>query len=280
MILIIDSGSFKADWVFLTHTFSKHIKTEGLNPYFIDSKTVSEKLEAITEVKENKKDIKRIFFYGAGCSTNDNKAIIYRLFQKIYPAAMIQVDTDLTGAAKALFNREKGIACILGTGSNCCLYDGEKITEQTPSLGYILGDEGSGAYMGKKLLRKYLYNQLPKYLGSRLEQEYQLNREKILKSIYQDHFPNRYLASFSEFIHTYKQEKAISVIINQSIEDFFTSHVMKLSKNFKKVRFAGSIAWFFKEDITSIAEKYKLDLDKVIQSPAKDLKKFHEKDIV
>lgn len=280
MILIIDSGSFKADWVFLTRTFSKQIQTIGLNPYFIDIEVTSNELKNVAEIKENKKAIKKIFFYGAGCGSDENKTILYKIFHKILPSAKIQIDTDLTGAAKALFNKNKGIACILGTGSGCCLYDGEKTVKHTPSLGYILGDEGSGAYMGKILLRKYLNSQLPAHLESRLQKAYQLNHEKILKSIYQERFPNRYLASFSDFIYTHKQEKEINAIINQSIDEFFTCHVTTLSEDSGEIKFAGSIAWFFKDYIFSIAETYGLRVDEVIQSPIENLKKIHEKDIV
>lgn len=280
MILIIDSGSFKADWLFLTRSFSNLIQTKGLNPYFIDIKKIFNELESITEITENKEDVNKIVFYGAGCSSDGNQAIIHQLFHQLFPGAKIRIHTDLAGAAKALFNSNKGVACILGTGSNCCFYDGEQIIKQTPSLGYILGDEGSGAYMGKELLRKYLYNQLPKHLKDQLEKAYQINRENILKAIYQQNYPNRYLASFSNFLYTYKQEDEICEIINQSLDDFFKNHVTELTDGSDQLKFAGSIAWLFRDNLSYIAERYKLHIDEVVQSPIEKLKKIHENDII
>jgi N-acetylglucosamine kinase-like BadF-type ATPase len=280
MILIIDSGSFKADWLFLTRSFAKQIQTKGLNPYFIDLKKIFYELKTISEIQENKEDVNRIVFYGAGCSSDNNKATIYQLFHQLFPGAEIRINTDLAGAAKALFNSNKGVACILGTGSNCCFYDGEQITKQTPSLGYILGDEGSGAYMGKELLRKYLYNQLPKHLKGQIEKAYQINRENVLKAIYQQNYPNRYLASFSDFLYTYKQEDEISEIINQSLNEFFRNHVTEITDGSDQIKFVGSIAWLFRDNLSYIAERYKLHIDEVVQSPIEKLKKIHENDII
>ena len=280
MILIIDSGSFKADWIFLTQSSTIQIQTQGLNPYFIDTASTKKELKNILEIQTKKKEIKQIFFYGAGCNSDENKTIIYKILKWLFPVAKIKIETDLTGAAKALFKKDKGIACILGTGSNCCFYDGADIVKKTPSLGYILGDEGSGAYMGKMLVKKYLHNQLGRHLKTQLEKDYQLNQEKILKAIYQEHFPNRYLANFSEFIYKYKQEKDIQDIINQSLHEFFSLNVLKLTEHSRKIGFAGSIAWFFKDNISIIAGNYRLQFEKVIQSPVLELAKIHEKDII
>lgn len=280
MILIIDSGSFKADWLFLTRSFSNRIQTKGLNPYFIDIKKIFNELESITEITENKEDVNKIVFYGAGCSSDDNQAVIHQLFHQLFPGAEIRIHTDLAGAAKALFNSNKGVACILGTGSNCCFYDGEQIIKQTPSLGYILGDEGSGAYMGKELLRKYLYNQLPEHLNSQLKKAYQITHQKILKAIYQQNFPNRYLASFSDFLYNYKQEDEICKIINHSLDEFFKNHVTEITDGSDQIKFVGSIAWLFRDNLSYIAERYKLHIDEVVQSPLEKLKKIHENDII
>jgi N-acetylglucosamine kinase-like BadF-type ATPase len=280
MILIIDSGSFKADWILLTQSSSIQLQTQGLNPYFIDFENTKNELKKISEIQINKKEIKQIFFYGAGCSSYENTTIIYKILQWLFPVAKIKIETDLAGAAKALFKKDKGIACILGTGSNCCFYDGANIVKQTPSLGYILGDEGSGAYMGKMLIKKYLHNQLGEDLKTQLEKDYKLNQKKILKAIYQEGFPNRYLANFSEFIYKYKQKKDIQNIINQSLDKFFNLHVSKLTEHTRKVGFVGSIAWIFKDNILTIAENYGLHIDEIIQSPIINLTKIHEKDII
>jgi len=278
MILIVDSGSYKTDWVLLSSSDKIQFQTIGLHPYFIDSKDVHNKLSQIGHIKKFKNYVENVFFYGAGCSSEENKNIIYQILKEIFREAKIHVDSDLLGAAKALFNKQSGIACILGTGSNCCFYDGENITRKTPSLGYILGDEGSGAYMGKLLLKKYLYNQLPDNLNNQLRENYQLTREKILQAVYNDPLPNKYIAQFSRFISDYKNEKSMSDIIYYSIEEFFINHILKLSENKQnKVRFTGSVAWFFKDFIFSMAERYSLSIDHITQAPIEGLINFHTK---
>ncbi len=278
MILIVDSGSYKTDWVLLSSSDKIQFQTIGLHPYFIDSKDVHNKLSQIGHIKKFKNYVENVFFYGAGCNSEENKNIIYQILKEIFREAKIHVDSDLLGAAKALFNKQSGIACILGTGSNCCFYDGENITRKTPSLGYILGDEGSGAYMGKLLLKKYLYNQLPDNLNNQLRENYQLTREKILQAVYNDPLPNKYIAQFSRFISDYKNEKSMSDIIYYSIEEFFINHILKLSENKQnKVRFTGSVAWFFKDFIFSMAERYSLSIDHITQAPIEGLINFHTK---
>jgi N-acetylglucosamine kinase-like BadF-type ATPase len=279
MILIIDSGSFKADWRFISNSNEKQLQTIGLNPLFIEVDSIYNKLKDIESIRQNRDQIQKIFFYGAGCRGEQNKAKINKLMIKIFPNAVVQIESDLLGAAKALYDNQMGIACILGTGSNCGFYDGQKILKQTPSLGYILGDEGSGAYMGKMLLKKYLYGQLPENIADKLEKDYKLNKEKILKYIYQSHFPNRYLARFSEFLINHKHEKTINSIIEYSIEEFFTNHLLKLTEYSSIISFAGSISWFLKDTIELTAEKYELKIDTFLQSPIEKLKKIHEKDI-
>jgi len=281
MILIVDSGSFKTDWVFLSSTNKIQFQTIGLHPYFINSKDIHNQLSEIGHIKKYKDQVRKVFFYGAGCNSKENKNIIYKILKKIFREAKIQIDSDLLGAAKALYHKQRGIACILGTGSNCCFYDGENITRKTPSLGYILGDEGSGAYMGKLLLKKYLYSQLPAHLENQLKNNYQLTHENILQAVYHDPFPNRYIAQFSKFISDYKNEKAMSDIIYYSIEEFFINHILKLSENKQNtIRFTGSIAWYFKDFIFSIAKNYSLSIDQITQTPIERLIELHKKEIL
>jgi len=281
MILIVDSGSFKTDWTFLSSPSKIQFQTIGLHPYFIDSKDVQNKLFKIDHIKKYKDQVRKVFFYGAGCNSEKNKDIIFQILKEIFREAEIQIDSDLLGAAKALFNKQSGIACILGTGSNCCFYDGEKITSTTPSLGYILGDEGSGAYMGKLLLKNYLYKQLPEKLENQLKNNYQITQEKILQAIYNDPYPNRYIAQFSKFISEYKNEKAMSDIVYYSIEAFFINHILKLAENkHNNIRFTGSVAWAFKDFITSIAGKYSLSVDHITQTPMQGLINLHKREIL
>ena len=281
MILIADSGSFKTDWTFLSSTNKIQFQTIGLHPYFINSKKMHAKLSRIDHVRKYKNYVKKVIFYGAGCHSEKNKDIIFQILKGIFSQAEIKINSDIMGAAKALFNNHSGIACILGTGSNCCFYDGEHITNKTPSLGYILGDEGSGAYMGKLLLKKYLYSQLPENLENHLKNNYKLTQEKILQAVYNEPFPNRYIAQFSKFISDYKNEKAMSDIIHNSIEEFFINHILKISENKQNnIRFTGSVAWAFKDFIISIARKYNLSADHITQTPMEELIHLHKKEIL
>ena len=281
MILIVDSGSFKTDWTFLSSSDKIQFQTIGLHPHFIDSRDVHNKLSEIGHIKKYKTQVRKIFFYGAGCNSEKNKDVIFQILKEIFSEAEIKINSDLLGAAKALFNKQSGIACILGTGSNCCFYDGENISNKTPSLGYILGDEGSGAYMGKLLLKKYLYSQLPANLENHLRNNYQLTQEKILQAVYNEPFPNRYIAQFSKFISEYKNEKAMSDIIHNSIEDFFINHILKITENKQNnIRFTGSVAWAFKDFIISIARKYNLSADHITQTPMEELIHLHKKEVL
>jgi len=281
MILIVDSGSFKTDWSFLSSSDKIQFQTIGLHPYFINKKDILDKLSEIGQIKKYKDQVRKVFFYGAGCNSEKNKNVIYKILNEIFLEAEIQIDSDLLGAAKALFNKQSGIACILGTGSNCCFYDGERISNKTPSLGYILGDEGSGAYMGKLLLKKYLYNQLPDELGNQLRNNYQVTHEKILQAVYNEPFPNRYIAQFSKFISDYRNEKEMSDIIYYSIEEFFINHILKLTENKQNnIRFTGAVAWTFNEFIISIARKYSLSVDYITQAPMQELICLHKTEIL
>jgi len=280
MILVIDSGSFKADWVIVSSNKTNQFQTIGLNPYFITKNTVHKEIQDIKDLTENTDQIDQLFFYGAGCNSQENNTIIQNTMASIFTNAKVHVFSDLLGAARALFQKESGIACILGTGSNCCVFNGKEITEKRPALGYILGDEGSGTYMGKILLKQFLYGELPQALEEEFTHTYQLTQENILDALYKAPFPNRYLAKFTTFLHKHWENQAIDKIIYQSIDDFFTQHILKLhTKNQPNIRFTGSIAWHFRDYIHSISKKYQLNVDHISQSPVKGLIQYHEKEI-
>ncbi|MEO6327985.1 MAG: N-acetylglucosamine kinase, partial [Ginsengibacter sp.] len=195
--LIADSGSTKTSWCLISGNRKKIFLTQGMSPYFLNSKQIQEIL--IKEVKPNIKkiNIDEIFYYGTGCSSPQNSKLVKTALKSVFPEAKIQVDHDLMAAAKALCGNKKGIACILGTGSSYCYYNGKKIIKNSPGLGYILGDEGSGAYLGKKVIQHYLYDIFDDDLRSRFDAKFVTNGVEILNAIYKEPLANRYMASFA-----------------------------------------------------------------------------------
>lgn len=283
-ILIADSGSTKTDWRFIDEAQnSYHIKTIGFNPYFQDTATI------VNEINEHLipgliklhlpglhfKDLK-IFFYGAGCSCEEKCAIVESALHQTFPDAKIEVEHDLLAAARALCGKEEGIAAILGTGSNSCYYNGEKIIENVASLGFILGDEGSGAHMGKLFMQDYLNNDVPKSIADNFYQSYRLNRDVILDAIYKKTMPSKFLASFSKFINANCKEQYVMDLIDLSFNQFFSRHICKYS-NHKEVSMncVGSIAYYYSDTLRIIAGQRGITIDKIIESPIDSLTKYH-----
>lgn len=279
MILIADSGSFKTDWILKGKQESLTYQTAGLNPYFISEKTFHKELSKSGLLDEHTAEIPRIEFYGAGCGSAKNQAIVKGWLSNIFPKASIQVYSDLLGAARALLFNKPGIACILGTGSNCCFYDGKKITYTRPSPGYILGDEGSGSYMGQKLMKAFIYGELPTPLNRKLTDQFQLTEEKIVEALYNKPFPNRFLAGFIPFIKENKDHEFIQQMIHQSLQDFFEDHLIKTPGHKEStIRFTGSVAWIFQQEIRTLNRDFNLHIEHFIASPVQALAEFHSAD--
>lgn len=199
-ILIADSGSTKCEWCLVSGNEKKRFFTQGISPYFLSYDQVVELLEKNVMPKTRKQVIEEIFYYGTGCKSVVNRQMMRKAIRKIFPKANVLVEHDLMAAAKALCGKEKGIACILGTGCNSGYYNGKRIIKNSPGLGYVLGDEGSGAYLGKKVLQYYLYNTFDEDLNFRFNDRFNTNDAQILENIYKKPLPNRYLASFTVFL--------------------------------------------------------------------------------
>jgi N-acetylglucosamine kinase-like BadF-type ATPase len=196
--------------------------------------------------------------------------------EKVFPSSRMEVDHDLLGAARGLFGNNKGIACILGTGSNSCLYDGKQITENVPSLGYLFGDEGSGAHIGKVFISDYLRGKLPKAISNALDKKFNLSLENILDSVYNQPYPNRFLASFMEFIAGYKDNRYIQSLVHSSFRKFFGEQVTKYADYDKlPVACVGSVAYHFKEIIKEVANHYHIRLAAVKKDPIRGLIQYH-----
>ncbi len=276
-VLIADSGSTKTQWCLLTSNKKKMISTQGISPYFLNDETLGKILSEELLPKTGKIEIDEIFYYGTGCSNQANISLVKRGLKKIYSNAVIKVDHDLLGAAKALCGDEKGIACILGTGSNSCYYNGKKIVKNSPGLGFILGDEGSGTYLGKKVLQYYLYNTFDAELMDKFKNKYPQTNSEILDNVYKTALPNRYLAGFVTFLIENRGHFMIENIIEDSINDFFFNHVYKYRESWTMpINFVGSVAYGFKDVLAEMCKDYELKLGKVIKSPMEGLIKYHK----
>ena len=266
--LIADSGSTKAEWCLLDGQKKRKIVTQGISPYFLSSmqiKSILEK-ELLPGLKAAVPQI--IHFYGTGCSNPENVSIVKQALRKLFTAADIKVTSDLMGAAKALCGNEKGVACILGTGSNSCYYNGRKIVDNSPGLGFILGDEGSGAYMGKKVVQYFLYNTFDPDLMDRFKAKYNTNSTTILDAVYRQPLPNRYLAGFVGFLVENRGHFMIENIIEDSFNDFFFTHICKYKESWTlPIHFTGSVAYGFKDVLKEMCQSYELELGNVLKQP-------------
>ncbi len=275
-VLIADSGSTKTQWCLLSGNKKKMISTQGISPYFLNDQTLGKILTEELLPKTGNVQIDEIYYYGTGCSNIANIALVKRGLKKIYKNAKINVDHDLLGAAKALCGDGKGIACILGTGSNSCYYNGKKVVKNSPGLGFILGDEGSGTYLGKKVLQYYLYNTFDAELMDKFKQKYPQTNSEILDNVYKTELPNRYLAGFVTFLIENRGHFMIENIIEDSLNDFFFNHIYKYRESWTlPINFVGSVAFGFKDILVEMCKGYELKLGKVIKSPMEGLIKYH-----
>ena len=276
--LIADSGATKTTWCLLDGGKKKILSTQGLSPYFLTGEQIKQILgsELISKLKGIAPD--EIFFYGTGCINPGNVKMIKKVLQSLFSNAVINVTHDLMGAAKALCGDQKGVACILGTGSNSCYYNGQRVVKNSPGLGFILGDEGSGAYMGKKVVQYYLYNTFDADLMDRFNSKFTTNAVAILDAVYKMPLPNRYLAGFVPFLVENRGHFMIENIIEDSFNDFFFHHVYKYKESWTMpINFVGSVAFGFKDVLNEMCNTYQLELGKVLKSPMDGLIKYHSK---
>lgn len=283
--LIVDSGSTKTSWcfAFLPDTKSadgaRTVTTEGLNPSVMSAEEVEEKIakalnHCLQSLSISAADVENVFFYGAGCISG-RAGVVSESIQSILVDARIYVADDLLGAARALCGHKAGIACILGTGSNSCLYDGENIVAHTPALGYVLGDEGSGAVLGRKFLNAVLKQTLPENIRKRFLQESGLDMAEVINRVYRSPAPNRFLASMSKYIHGYLDEKEVRDIVIENFEDFIRNNILAYGDEFRTINVVGSIAYHYKEQLTEAASRNGFQIGKIIKSPIEGLIEYH-----
>lgn len=277
MKLIADSGATKTDWCYGSADQHQIIQTQGINPFHQSAETISLILsEELIPQLASRTLITHIFFYGAGC-TPEKAKIVRTALQTFFPQATICVESDLLGAARSLCGREQGIACILGTGSNSCEYDGEKITSNISPLGYILGDEGSGAVLGKRLVGDCLKHQLPEHICQAFLEETKFTPAEIIDKVYRQPQANRFLASLTPFLSRHREEPEIHALLVSCFNDFFLRNVMLYNYSYFPVHFTGSIAWYFQEEVKEAAEKLNIRTGKFIKCPIHGLIAYHFK---
>ncbi len=279
-LLIADSGSTKTDWRFIDANHGiLAFRSEGYNPWIVEAGQIEESLrrEVLVQLGNQKPD--EIYFYGAGCGTPEKKKVLADVLATVFGSEAplhIEVDTDLLGAARSLCGPEAGIAAILGTGSNSCSFDGKNILENRPSLGYALGDEGSGAALGKELLRKFLYEDLEIRLKENFMKRFNLDRAQILDHVYKQPLPNRYLASFSKFVFQNIEHPQCTEMVIENFREFFLHHVLRYPDAKQlPLHVTGSVGFYFSNLLRRVAEEQGVRLGRVTETPIAGLLNYH-----
>jgi len=278
MKIIADSGATKTDWCLINGSGEvQTVQTVGLNPFFLDEDEILNVLRKDLYPYLDNKKVEQVYFYGAGCALPHKRQVLQFALDMFFMHASVEVQNDLYGAARALCGDKEGLVCILGTGASSCLYNGEEITERLSSLGYVLGDEGSGAFLGKQLLAAYFRNELPEHLHKLFAQKYSLELERVLDTLYRQPAPNRYLASFAEFLSENKSDAFVKELVLSAFDIFFKKQVLRY-ENYAKypLSFSGSIAFIFSDELEKSAEANGLKISKIVQTPLGGLLEFHK----
>ncbi len=280
MIAIIDGGSTKCDWVILDNSGKPHLKTTtlGFNPNIINTDFIGQEIDRNEELFFLKNHIEKVFFYGSGCGTAANALKVENEFVKIFPQAEIKIKEDMTAAAYAAYNGKPAIVCILGTGSNSCFFDGEKIRIDLPSLGFLIGDEGSGSALGKHLLRRFFMKKLPEDLERNFIKKYNLTIEDAIRNMYHNPRANAYLGEFNKFIAENKSHPYFQNMVFDEMKNFLDYQVLPYPEAGKiEINFIGYIAYIYEDILRSAAAELNLKIGKVVQKPIESLVDYHKK---
>ena len=282
MTLITDGGSTKCDWVLLNNRGNVVFKTTtlGLNPTVVTKEELTSRIHENEFLRRVFSEVQTVDFYGAGCGTSTPRNILLEVLNELFSAAKVNVSEDLTAAVFSV-TTDPGIVCILGTGSNSCYFDGSKIHAPIPALGYILMDEASGNYFGKKLIRDYYYGRMPSNIASQFASKFNLDADNIKMNLYKKPNPNAYLASFAEFIFNQTQiDPYFQSLIKEGISDFIETRIMSF-QNAREVpvHFIGSIAHFSKDIISEYFKEHNLILGKIVQRPIDGLIEYYKRKI-
>ena len=281
MILIVDSGSTKTDWIAINDKGEILFQTQtlGLNPQVLTNYIIEERIVNNFDLYQNRNSVTKLYFYGAGCGTEPPRVMIKAVFQEIFKSAEVLVKEDTFAAvyATAEINKES-IVCILGTGSNCSYFDGVNVVQKITSLGYILMDDGSGNYFGRQLLRDYYFNRIPESTAKKFEKNFDLNAETIKDHLYKKPNPNTYLAKFARFLIENKENNYAQKLIEKGMDQFIKLQVLQFP-NAKElpIHFTGSISYYLQEELTKALNKHGLKAGNIIRRPIDGLLKYHIK---
>lgn len=283
MILIVDSGATKADWIALDKKGDQLFLTQtlGLSPEVLTKEVIEDRLANNFELSKNRDKVTQLFFYGAGCGTERMRKFLRKIFKEFFPKAKTVVREDTFAAIYSTTKvGHQGIVCILGTGSNCSYYDGHQLFQKVISLGYIPMDDGSGNFFGRKLIRDYYYHKMPQDLANKFSKGYNLNADVIKENLYKQPNPNTYLATFARFLIENKDHPYSKGVIDKGFQQFINNHVMQFELATKvPIHFVGSIAYFLREELTAVLERNDLVPGVIRQRPIDGLVEFHKQTI-
>jgi len=282
MVLIVDSGSTKCDWIAVDkegNQLLEKMRTKGLNPAILSEKKLAKIIKKNKDLKENRKIVSHVFFYGAGCGTDRPNALLKIVLQQIFINAEVEVREDTMAAVYATLNHDKeaAVVCILGTGSNCSYYDGEEMHQRVKSLGYSIMDDAAGNYYGRQLIRDYYFNHMPEDIRVAFSDKYNVEDDNIKYNLYKQLNPNAYLATHAEFMFLNKDSEYITNLIKKGIRLFAKNMIMQYREEIKKVpvHFAGSIAFFSQKEIKEVAQELGFNVGNFERRPIEGLVKYH-----
>lgn len=276
MLLVADSGSSKADWILtLPDNQTIPFRTSGINPFFLTEKEIVRIFHNTPEIQPYTDQVKEIYFFGAGCSSPDRREIISNALSRIFKNAFVSVDIDIIASIYATAGTSKGICCILGTGSNISYFDGTRIHDSKHGLGYILGDEGSGTFFGRQLITSFLYGTMPPELSEEFYKKYKIDKESIIKRVYQEPSPNFYLASFAPFMSDHISHPFIVELLKKGFNEFIETNI-KSYPDYKNqtCHFVGSIAYHFSDILKELCETQGIKAGKILKHPIEELSRF------
>jgi len=275
MILVADSGSSQSDWMLALPDGERlAFTTKGLNPFFVNEKEIAKVIQNAEEITPYADRVTEVYFFGSGCTSPDRREMVSNALSQLFTQAFISVETDLVGAAYATCGSRKGYIATLGTGSDVSFFDGEEVLPTRQGIGYVLGDEGSGVWFGKQLVTKFLYDTMPADLMAAFRAKYRINKEIVIKNVYQRAFPNAYLASFTVFLSDHMDHPYVDELIKAGFREFMHTNI-KLFPDYRDYvcHFVGSVAFYFIEQLREVCEQQGVKIGKVLRRPIEEL--FH-----
>jgi len=276
MILVADSGSSQSDWMLaLPDGETLSFTTKGLNPFFVNEKEIAKIIQNVPEIMPYAGEVSEVYFFGSGCSSPDRREMVSNALSPLFSNAFISVETELIGAAYATCGDRKGYIATLGTGSDISFFDGHEVLPTRQGMGYVLGDEGSGAWFGKKLITGFLYKTMPADLSVNFESRYRLNKEIVIKNVYQRASPNAYLASFAPFMSEHISHPYIDALLRDGFREFVMTNIRPFPDYRDYVcHFVGSIAFHFSTQLRQTCEQYGVKTGKILKKPIEELFKY------